>query len=140
MDNLTMLQGFEWYLPEDGMHWNRLAQAAPQLQESGINMIWLPPAYKGAAGRCSVGYDVYDTYDLGEFDQKGSVATKYGTKEEYLAAVHTLQQHGIQVLADVVLNHMMGADATERVAVIEDAANNREQAISGTADYGVDPI
>ncbi len=131
MDNLTMLQGFEWYLPEDGMHWNRLAQAAPQLQESGINMIWLPPAYKGAAGRCSVGYDVYDTYDLGEFDQKGSVATKYGTKEEYLAAVHTLQQHGIQVLADVVLNHMMGADATERVAVIEDAANNREQAISG---------
>ena len=50
MDNLTMLQGFEWYLPEDGMHWNRLAQAAPQLQESGINMIWLPPAYKGAAG------------------------------------------------------------------------------------------
>lgn len=131
MDNITLLQGFEWYLPEDGLHWQRLAQAAAELKESGINMIWLPPAYKGAAGSHSVGYDVYDTYDLGEFDQKGSVATKYGTREDYLKAVKTLQDNGISVLADVVLNHMMGADAVETVTVTEDAPNNREQRISG---------
>ena len=31
--------------------------------------------------------------------------TKYGTKEEYLAAVRALQGQGLAVLADVVLNH-----------------------------------
>ena len=104
---------------------------AESLREAGINMVWLPPAYKGAAGPASVGYDVYDMYDLGEFDQKGSVRTKYGTKDEYLAAVQALQQNGIAVLCDVVLNHRMGADGTERVTVTEGHSANRNQDISG---------
>ena len=54
-------------------------------------------------------------YDLGEFDQKGSVRTKYGTKRQYLAAVKSLQKAGLQVYADAVLNHRMGGDATEPV-------------------------
>ncbi len=128
MDNKTMMQYFEWYLPEDGLFWKRAAAQAESLKENGIDMVWLPPAYKGAAGSKSVGYDVYDTYDLGEFDQKGSVATKYGTKEEYLAAVSALQKQGIEVLADVVLNHMMGADGTETVRVeVDDAADRRKE-------------
>ena len=64
-DNKTMMQYFEWYLPDDGLHWKRTTEQAKELAESGINMVWLPPAYKGAAGNKSVGYDVYDTYDLG---------------------------------------------------------------------------
>jgi alpha-amylase len=54
-------------------------------------------------------------YDLGEFDQKSSVRTKYGTRAEYLEAVKALQRAGLQVYADLVLNHRMGGDATERV-------------------------
>ena len=87
MTNQTMMQGFEWYLPENGLHWKRLEAQAAALRNAGVNMIWLPPAYKGAGGPASVGYDVYDMYDLGEFDQKGAVRTKYGTKAEYLSAV-----------------------------------------------------
>ena len=30
---------------------------------------------------------VYDMYDLGEFNQKNTIRTKYGTKDEYLAAI-----------------------------------------------------
>lgn len=131
MENRTMMQYFEWYLPENGMLWKRCQAQAKALKEAGIDMIWLPPAYKGAGGGRSVGYDVYDTYDLGEFDQKGSTATKYGTREDYLQAVKTLQEQGIEVLADIVLNHMMGADGTEQVIAEEDAADNREQKISG---------
>lgn len=131
MKNKTLMQYFEWYLPENGLHWKRVCAQAEELKNSGVNMVWLPPAYKGANGKNSVGYDVYDTYDLGEFDQKGSVATKYGTKEEYIEAVKELQKNDIEVLADVVLNHMMGADATENVNVEETAANNREDEISG---------
>ena len=43
----------------------------------GVTALWLPPAYKGAGGDKDVGYGVYDLYDLGEFNQKGSVPTKY---------------------------------------------------------------
>ena len=129
-DNKTMMQYFEWYLPDDGLHWKRTTEQAKELAESGINMVWLPPAYKGAAGNKSVGYDVYDTYDLGEFEQKGSIATKYGTKKEYTDAVKALQKQGIEVLADVVLNHMMGADGTEEVVVEEDCSTNREEKIA----------
>lgn len=131
MDNRTMMQYFEWYLPDNGLHWKRLAAQAAELKKAGINMVWLPPAYKGAAGGSSVGYDVYDMYDLGEFDQKGSVRTKYGTREEYLNAVEELQKNGIEVIADVVLNHRMGADGTEEVTVVEELGTDRNQDVGG---------
>ena len=51
------------------------------LKEKGIDALWLAPMFK-ATGTNDVGYGVYDLYDLGEFDQKGSVRTKYGTVEE----------------------------------------------------------
>jgi len=52
---------------------------------------------------------------LGEFDQKGGIPTKYGTKQEYVNAVKALQKKGVKVLADVVLNHKTGADEVELV-------------------------
>ena len=122
-----MMQYFEWYLPEDGLFWRRCAAQAGAIRNAGINMLWLPPAYKGAGGKRSVGYDVYDTYDLGEFCQKGSVATKYGPRRDYLKAVRRLQSQGIEVMADIVLNHMIGADATQTVIAQEDCPTNREQ-------------
>lgn len=131
MTNKTMMQYFEWYLPEKSLHWKRIAAQAASLSESGINIVWLPPAYKGAAGAASVGYDVYDMYDLGEFNQKDTIATKYGTKEDYLAAVKALQENGIHVLCDVVLNHRMGADDTEQITVVEELGTNRNQDITG---------
>ena len=82
MKNKTMFQFFDWYVnPENGL-WNKLAADAEMLAALGITAVWLPPAYKGTKGKNSEGYDVYDIYDLGEFDQKGTVATKYGTKKE----------------------------------------------------------
>lgn len=123
----TLLQGFEWYLPADQSHWKRMASEAKALRKAGFTSIWLPPAYKGSAGREDVGYGVYDLYDLGEFDQKGTIATKYGTKEEYLAAIQALQGEGLEVLADIVLNHKMGADYFERVQATPCAHWNRNE-------------
>lgn len=109
----VLLQGFEWYLPEDGKHWKRLGERAADLKRAGITAVWMPPAYKGANGCQDVGYGVYDLYDLGEFEQKGSIETKYGTKEEYLQAIAALHKEGIEVVADIVFNHKMGADGCE---------------------------
>lgn len=131
MKNRTMMQFFEWYLPDDCAHWKRVSEEAGRLAQDGVNMVWLPPAYKGASGKSDVGYGVYDVYDLGEFDQKGTIPTKYGTREEYLQAVKDLQNAGIEVLGDIVLNHRMGADEKETAEVIEVNSNDRLKEISG---------
>ena len=130
MDNKTMMQYFEWYLPSDHSLWNRVAAEAENLKKSGVTSVWLPPAYKGAHGDQDVGYAVYDTYDLGEFDQKGSIPTKYGTKDEYLAAIKTLQAQGIEVLADIVLGHRLGADDKERIFAYGSASDDRNRQTS----------
>ena len=117
MRNPTLLQCFHWYYPTGGELWQEVEALAPNLNEIGINMIWLPPAYKGASGGYSVGYDSYDLFDLGEFDQKGSVATKYGDKTQLLAAIDALKKNQIAVLLDVVVNHKMGADEKEQIKV-----------------------
>ena len=100
-ENQTLMQYFEWYLPHDGQHWTRLTDDAERLANLGISHVWMPPAFK-ATNEKDVGYGVYDLFDLGEFDQKGTVRTKYGFKEDYLQAIQTLKSHGIQPMADVV--------------------------------------
>lgn len=125
MEQRILLQSFEWYLPNDALHWRRTAEAAGYLAELGFTDVWLPPAYKGNGGINDVGYGVYDLYDLGEFDQKGSVPTKYGTKEEYLAAIEALHHHSLRIIADIVLNHRMGADYPELVQAAKYAPHDR---------------
>lgn len=85
----------------------------------------MPPAYKGFQGRDDVGYGVYDMYDLGEFDQKGSIPTKYGTKDEYVACIKALQEKGVRVIGDLVMNHRMGADASEALEADVVTSDNR---------------
>lgn len=45
-DNITMMQGFEWYVPADKKHWVRLEKHVPRLKEFGIDNIWIPPGYE----------------------------------------------------------------------------------------------
>ena len=90
--NGVMMQYFHWYNEPDGKLWTQLAEQAEALAAAGITALWLPPAYKGTAGGYDVGYGVYDMYDLGEFDQKGSLRTKYGTKDEYVNAIKAVKQ------------------------------------------------
>lgn len=123
----TLMQFFEWYIPDDGSLWKSVSQHAEKLARTGFTKLWLPPAYKGQAGGMDVGYGVYDMYDLGEFDQKGSVRTKYGTKDEYLQAIKDLQANKIDALGDIVLNHRMGADEEEEVMAQNVNENNRDE-------------
>ncbi len=127
--NRTMMQFFEWYLPNDGLWWKRCSAKADNLAELGITDVWLPPAYKGTS-QDDVGYGVYDTYDLGEFDQKGTVRTKYGTRKEYLDAIKSFHKNDIKVFADIVLNHRMGADECEEVMAHKVSPADRNQIVS----------
>lgn len=130
MKNAVMMQYFEWYT-RSGILWKKMEQEAGRLAGLGINSLWIPPAYKGAGGADDVGYSVYDLYDLGEFDQKGSVRTKYGTKDELVKAIQAAHTQGMSVYADIVLDHKMGADATEIVRAEEYNPENRLEKESG---------
>lgn len=133
MENKTLMQFFEWHLDADGQHWNRLKEKAGELKEAGIDSIWIPPVTK-AASNDDNGYGVYDVYDLGEFDQKGSIRTKYGTKKELLEAIEACHNVGIQVYVDVVMNHKAAADEKETFKAIEVNPENREEEISEPHD------
>jgi len=127
--NGAMMQLFHWYTPADGSLWKQLAEQAPLLSEAGITSVWLPPAYKGHAGSQDTGYGVYDLFDLGEFDQKGSIGTKYGTHDEYIKAIQAAHATGIQVYADVVFNHKLGGDKEEEFMATPYNPDNRNEAI-----------
>ncbi len=130
--NGTMMQWFHWYIPPDGQHWNRLKDEVDNLADAGITGLWLPPAYKANGGAYDVGYGVYDIFDLGEFDQKGTVRTKYGTKDEYIAAIKAARSRGVQIYADVVFNHKMGADYEEEFDAIPFDFNDRYRPLGGS--------
>jgi alpha-amylase len=127
--NQTIMQFFEWHIAADGSHWKRLQEAASDLKKVGIGSVWIPPVTKSSPAD-DTGYSVYDVYDLGEFDQKGTVRTKYGTKDELLEAIAVCHEHGIAVYVDVVMNHKAGADETEVFQVIQVDEHNRNEEIS----------
>lgn len=125
--NATLLQSFHWYSEGDATHYDHIKTASDWLSELGITTVWFPPAYKSAGGGFSVGYDLFD---LGEFDQKGTVPTKYGTKTQYQEACKTLQSKGIGVMADIVLNHKAGGDEKEVFHAVKVESENRENTTS----------
>jgi alpha-amylase len=133
MTNGTMFQFFHWYSPEDTL-WKEVKEKAEYLGYLGITSVWLPPASKGESGGMSNGYDTYDLFDLGEFDQKGSVRTKYGTKDEFIAATQALHDRGVQVIVDLVLNHKAGGDESEVIQAVKVNEENRLEHISEPYD------
>ncbi|MGI4832070.1 MAG: alpha-amylase family glycosyl hydrolase, partial [Janthinobacterium lividum] len=117
--NGVMMQGFYWDVPQTTSGqtwWQVLGGQAAELSAAGITALWLPPAYKGS-GINDVGYGVYDRYDLGEFNQKGTVATHYGTLAQLQSCIGSLHGKGIQVYEDMVMNHLTSADAQEQFTV-----------------------
>ena len=111
-DNDVMMQAFYWNVPVnteagDGFWWDTLSSQAHELKESGFTALWTPVPSKGNWGIIDNGYGVYDHYDLGNYYQKGSTETRFGSRSELermLEIMHTPPR--INVFSDVVLNHM----------------------------------
>ena len=90
--------------------WDHLAAQANDFGRSGFTAIWLPPVLKGATGPLSNGYDPFDDYDLGSKNQKGTIPTRYGTREELERCAAMMRANGIAVYVDLVENHRDGDD------------------------------
>ena len=114
----VMMQAFYWDCPKhedkEFAWWRFLKERIKPLRDAGFTALWLPPACKAAnMGGMSMGYDPYDYYDLGNIDQKGSVPTWFGSKDELLELIGEIHTNGMFVYADKVLNHTNGTDAEE---------------------------
>lgn len=131
--NYTMIQFFEWNSKGGGVHWNHFKEQIPRLSKMGITAAWLPPPTKSSSPD-GVGYGIYDLWDMGEFDQKGSVRTKWGTKDELKEAIDTAKKNDVVVYFDAVLNHKDGADGSEKFKVKEVDSDNRDQITSDSYD------
>lgn len=90
--------------------WDHLAQQAHALATSGFTAIWLPPPLKGSSGGSSNGYDVFDDYDLGSKNQKRTVSTRYGHREQLQRCAAVIRANGIDVYVDLVENQRDGDD------------------------------
>lgn len=107
----VFLQGFWWdyWNANYPNGWaNYLTELAPRLRTLGIDAVWIPPTIKNA-GTNSVGYSPFDQYDLGDKFQKNSVKTRMGDKDELLRMMAVLKANGIDVIQDIVLNHVTNA-------------------------------
>lgn len=98
--------GADWW-------WDHLAMQAHAIRKAGFTAVWLPPVWKGASGIQSVGYDPYDDYDLGSKDQRGTLPTRYGTREQLARCVAMLRANDLDVYVDLVEHHRGGGSGPE---------------------------
>jgi hypothetical protein len=84
--------------------WNEITDKMPEIAEVGYTALWLPPPQK-ASGDLSVGYDLWDPFDLGGQAQRTGGRTRYGTEEELLRMIETAHRFGIRVYFDNIMNH-----------------------------------
>jgi alpha-amylase len=112
----VMLQAFYWDAPQNEKQehnwWNYLADRVEDIGKAGFNAMWLPPVSK-AASNTSMGYDPYDYFDFGDYDQKGGVKTLWGNRAELEALIQKAHANNLGLYADMVLNHNSGADEEE---------------------------
>lgn len=104
----VMMQAFYWNVPAGGNWWNTVKGKVNSWSSAGITALWLPPASKAQNGGYSMGYDPADYYDFGNFNQHGSTETRFGSKNELTSLISQAHNRGMQVYADIVINHNSG--------------------------------
>ncbi|GAA4333217.1 alpha-amylase domain-containing protein [Flaviaesturariibacter amylovorans] len=122
----VVLQGYWWDYWNNNYQngWsNYLADLAPRLRDMGIDAVWIPPSIKNASTG-SNGYSPFDHYDLGDKYQKGSLKTRLGSKDELLRSIGIMHANGMDVIQDVVFNHMDNAGSSSGSGGSDPAANN----------------
>jgi glycosidase len=107
----TIIQYFE-------TPWTEVTARLPEIAAAGYTAVWLPPPTKGAEGTADVGFSVYDRFDLGDKDQRGTIRTKYGTKEEAIRLVEEAHRLGLKVYFDTIMNHNSNPAKIENAGAI----------------------
>jgi alpha-amylase len=107
----VLLQAFYWNCPEvagcEFQWWDQVKAQVNDLADTGFTALWLPPPSK-AAEQNSMGYEPFDHFDIGEFDQRGGIPTWYGTKKSLEELIQRAHKKDMQVYVDLAINHASG--------------------------------
>jgi glycosidase len=96
----AILQWFE-------CRWDHMERRVPDLFMAGYGGVWIPPVSR-ASSDSSVGYDVFDRFDLG----RPGLEVAYGTEQDFRAVMAELHQANALVYVDSVLNHNSGRNGS----------------------------
>ena len=93
--------------------WDHIAAQAAAFSLAGFSAIWLPPMLKTASGATpgADGYGPFDDYDIGSKKQKGSIPTRFGTREQLQRCAAILRANGLDIYLDMVEHHRVGDGA-----------------------------
>ena len=81
--------------------YSTIEKRVPDIFMAGYDGLWIPPTNRADSGNYSVGYDLYNRFDLGEsYDQ-----TLYGTEASLKGLVMSAHTTDIKIYPDIVLNH-----------------------------------
>lgn len=58
-----------------------------------------------------MGYDPTDYYDFGNYNQNGTVETRFGSRAELEGLITKAHAENMQVYADIVINHNSGGQS-----------------------------
>lgn len=98
----VMLQWFE-------TEWDEMYRRMPEVAAFGYDYIWTPPPTKGPTGTGTkwgnVGYSLYDRFDIGDVPQRGSWATRYGTRGDLRNMVNVAHYSDVKIIPDIIMNH-----------------------------------
>jgi len=89
----VMMQAFYWDVPAGGTWWNTIRNKVDDWSNAGIDAIWFP---------FSMGYDPFDYYDFGEYNQMGSTETRFGSRSELESLISRAHRYDLSVIADIV--------------------------------------
>lgn len=88
--------------------WDVVEDRMADIFVAGYDRLWLPPPAKADSGGLSVGYDVYDRFDLGSPRNE----TLYGTETGLKTLIQQAHTAGIRVNTDFIGNHNGFSDAS----------------------------
>lgn len=114
----VMMQAFYWDVPAGGTWWNVIKGKVSGWSNVGIDAIWLPPVSKAMNGGLSMGYDPFDYYDFGEYNQMGSTETRFGSRSELTSLITTAHNNSLSVIVDIVINHNSGGDSEANIFTV----------------------
>jgi alpha-amylase len=80
-----------------------------------------------------MGYDPADYYDLGNYNQHGNTATRFGTKAQLISATTAYRNLGVVTMADIVLNHRSGGSSEWNPNANSNTWTNFQYQMSGMA-------
>lgn len=110
----VLLQGYYWNTTPDGIWWDSLSTLSAGLASAMFDGIWIPSPSKGASGKFSMGYDIYDHYDFGNYYQRGTQETRFGSLKELQKMIDRYHSLKMKVYSDVVLNWVTGGEELQQ--------------------------